>query len=339
MSADVDVVVVGGGPVGLAAAIEARLAGLTALVIEPRENTVDKACGEGLMPGALPLLARLGIDPPGMPLRGVSYLTPTRRADHLFSTGAGRGVRRTALHDALSSRAAELGVERTAGRIDAFTQDSDGVTVDGLRAGWLFGADGLHSTVRRVAGLEHPRAGARRYGLRQHFAVAPWSDMIEVHWAATAEIYVTPVAADTVGIAVLGRKSTDFHSTISGIPALAAHLDGAAAASSLRGAGPFRQRALRPSAGRVLLVGDASGYVDAVTGEGLRLGFEQARLAVEHVTDGIDYDRAWARSTRDFRRLTAALVQAATSPLRPAIVPAAVALPGVFGAVVERLAR
>ncbi|HOW01391.1 MAG TPA: FAD-dependent monooxygenase, partial [Rhodoglobus sp.] len=75
---DVDVLVVGGGPVGLASAIEARLAGLTVALVEPRDGDVDKACGEGLMPGALPLLARLGVDPDGMPLRGVSYRTETR---------------------------------------------------------------------------------------------------------------------------------------------------------------------------------------------------------------------------------------------------------------------
>lgn len=339
MSVDVDVAVIGGGPVGLATAIEARLAGLTAVIIEPRENAIDKACGEGLMPGALPLLARLGIDPPGMPLRGVSYRSPSRRADHLFRTGPGRGVRRTALHDALSARAAELGVERAVGRVESFTQDSTGVTVNGVRAGWLLGADGLHSSVRAISGLEHPRSGARRYGLRQHFAVAPWSEMIEVFWAKEAEVYVTPVAGDTVGIAILGPKGTDFDATVRGIPALAERLDGASPASSLRGAGPFQQRASKPSLGRVLLVGDASGYVDAITGEGLRLGLDQARLAVQHVTDGIDYDRAWARSTRDFRRLTSSLVMAATSPLRRAIVPAAAALPGVYGAVVERLAR
>jgi menaquinone-9 beta-reductase len=339
VSNDVDVVVVGGGPIGLASAIEARLAGLTVVVIEPRENSIDKACGEGLMPGALPLLARLGIDPPGVPLRGVSYRSPTRRADHHFTTGLGRGVRRTALHDALSLRAAELGVERVVGRVDTFTQDPTGVTVNGVRAGWLFGADGLHSSVRRIAGLEHPRSGARRYGVRRHFAATPWSDLIEVYWARHAEVYVTPVSDDTVGIAMLGPKGSDFEATVQGIPELAARLDGAAPASTLRGAGPFRQRARRPSSRRVLLVGDASGYVDAITGEGLRLGLDQARLAVHHVTAGSDYDRAWARSTRDFRRLTSSLVLAASGPLRGAIVPAAAALPRVYGAVVERLAR
>jgi flavin-dependent dehydrogenase len=337
---DVDVVVAGGGPVGLAAAIEARLAGLTVAVVEPRAGVIDKACGEGLMPGAVPLLARLGVDPEGMPLRGVSYNTPSRRADHLFRTGAGRGVRRTTLHTALIDRAAELGVERVAGRVESLAQDASGVTVNGLRAGWLLGADGLHSTVRRLVGLERgsPKR-RRRFGITRHFELEPWTDLIEIHWADRAELYVTPLAPRLVGLSMLSGPRIDFDQTISGIPALASRLAGLASSTGLKGAGPFRQRAARPSCGRVMLVGDASGYVDAITGEGLRLGFEQARLAVSRVIDGTDYDRAWARTTRDFRVLTSRLVLAATSPLRPGIVPLAAALPGLYGSVVERLAR
>lgn len=343
---DVDVIVAGGGPVGLAAAIEARLAGLSVAIVEPRADAVDKACGEGLMPGALPLLARLGVDPIGMPLLGVSYLRGSRRADHLFRTGPGRGVRRTVLHSALSDRADELGVERVPGRVESVVADATGVTAGGrgagwdLRASWLVAADGLHSTVRRLAGLERTVTGrGRRFGLRQHFEVQPWSDLIEVHWADRAEVYITPVSPTVVGVAVLGPPKTDFTATIAALPALAARLRGARPASGLRGAGPFRQRAARPSRGRVLLVGDASGYVDAITGEGLRLGFEQARLAVQHIRMGGGYDRAWRAATRDFRVLTSQLVGAATSPLRTAIVPLATALPGVYGSVVERLAR
>jgi flavin-dependent dehydrogenase len=337
---DVDVLVVGGGPVGLASAIEARLAGLSVVLIEPRDGHIDKACGEGLMPGALPLLARLGIDPEGMPLRGVSYRNGSRVVDHRFESGEGRGVRRTVLHDALAARASSLGVERMVARVESIDQDATGVTAAGVRAEWLLGCDGLHSHVRRLAGLERtvPRRG-RRFGLRQHFEIAPWNDLIEVHWTPRAEIYVTPVAPDTVGVAVLGPSHTDFDATIASVPYLAEHLAGARPVSTVRGAGPFHQRATARSSGRVLLVGDASGYVDAITGEGLRLGFEQARVAVASVLDGSSYDAAWREVTRDFRVLTSGLVRAAGSPFRSRIVPLAAGLPGVYGAIVERLAR
>jgi menaquinone-9 beta-reductase len=337
---DVDVIVVGGGPVGLACAIEARMHGLTVAVVEPRDGAIDKACGEGLMPGAVPLLERLGVDPAGTPLRGVSYNTPGRRAEHLFRTGVGRGVRRTVLHSALSARAAALGVERVRARVESIEQDASGISAAGIRGSWLFGADGLHSTVRRLAGLQASTSRARRrFGITRHFAVEPWSELVEIHWAPHAEVYVTPLAPDLVGVSLLGAPRTDFERTVAGIPALASRLDGLSSSSGLKGAGPFRQRATAPSRGRVLLVGDASGYVDAITGEGLRLGFDQARLAVQRVTDDLDYDAAWRRVTRDFRVLTSRLVLAATSPVRPAIVPLARALPGLYGAVVERLAR
>jgi len=316
------------------------MAGLSVIVVEPREGAIDKACGEGLMPGALPLLARLGVDPSGMPLRGVSYNTATRRADHLFATGEGRGVRRVVLHAALTARARELGVDRVVARVGSVEQDADGVVAAGIRGSWLFGADGLHSTVRRLAGLERPASRVRRrFGITRHFAIEPWSDLIEIHWAARAEAYVTPLAPDLVGVSLLGGRRTDFDETIASIPALAARLPGLSSSTGLKGAGPFRQRAVAPSRGRVLLVGDASGYVDAITGEGLRLGFDQARHAVAHTLGAAEYDAAWRRSTRDFRVLTSRLVLAATTPARPAIVPLARALPGLYGSVVEKLAR
>ncbi len=339
MSVDADVLIVGGGPVGLAAAIEARLAGLSVVVIEPRDGPIDKACGEGLMPGALPLLHRLGVDPPGRALRGVSYRSGDRHADHLFRGGPGRGVRRTVLHRALAARARALGAESLPGRVTAVDRDGDRVTAAGVTGRWLLACDGLHSTVRRLVGLERAPARAARYGIREHVAVAPWSELIEVHWTPAAEIYVTPVDDATVGVAVLGPRGTDLDDALAAAPALADRLSGATRVSERRGAGPFGARARRPSAGRVLLVGDSSGYVDALTGEGLRVGFEQARAAILAIQGGPEYDREWRRVTRSFRRLTRGLVTLAGSPARGAIVPAASALPGVYGAIVERLAR
>ncbi|NYF09251.1 flavin-dependent dehydrogenase [Leifsonia sp. AK011] len=336
---DVDVLVAGGGPVGLAAAIEARLAGLTVALVEPREGPIDKACGEGLMPGALPLLQRLGVDPAGMPLRGVSYRNASKRADHRFETGVGRGVRRTVLQSELADRASELGVRFVDGRVDGIEQDATGVSAAGVRASWLLACDGLHSGVRRTLGLDRPVRRGRRFGIRQHFEVAPWNDLIEVYWAEDAEVYVTPIAHDTVGIAMLGAQHADFDAVVRSIPELATALADAAPASTRRGAGPFRQRAARVRLGRVLLVGDASGYVDAITGEGLRLGIDQARVAVASLLGGAGYEREWRRVTRDFRVLTSGLVAAARSPLRGGIVPLAARLPRVYGAVVERLAR
>lgn len=342
-----DVVVAGGGPVGLVTAIEARAAGLDVLVVEPRGGPIDKACGEGLMPGALAALHRLGVDPDGHDFDGIAYVSATQRVEHRFDGTPGRGVRRTVLHAALADRAAAVGVRFATGKVSAVTQDAGSVLVDwqdaSATADWLIACDGLHSTVRRLAGLERRPvpAGRRRYGIRRHFAVAPWSPLVEVHWTPDVEAYVTPVDDGTVGVALLGPPHVDFDDALSGIPELAGHLQGAEASSSTRGAGPLRQRTARRTAGRVLLAGDASGYVDALTGEGLRVGFAQARSAVRSIVAGDPsrYERAWSRDTRDFRILTTALVAAARSPLRGRIVPAAVASPQLFGRIVDRLAR
>jgi flavin-dependent dehydrogenase len=344
---DVDVAVVGAGPIGLAAAIEARLAGLSVVVVEPRSFPIDKACGEGLMPGAVAALARLGVHPQGAAIAGFRYTDSRRSAEYRFAGASGMGVRRTSLHRALSERADEVGVERVDARVSDVVQHAGGATVGDVRASWLFACDGLHSTVRRLVGLERAPVGPvhrRRFGLRRHYELEPWTDLVEVHWASDAEAYVTPLAGGLVGVAVVGPPRTDYDAVLAQLPELSGRLRAAAGVEALRGAGPLRQRTTARSAGRVLLLGDASGYVDALTGEGIRVGLGHARAAVEAITranptPGASYDREWARVSRDFRVITSALLGAAQSPLRPLIVPTAAALPALFGAAIERLAR
>ncbi|WP_380166752.1 NAD(P)/FAD-dependent oxidoreductase [Jannaschia sp. R86511] len=349
---DADLVVLGAGPVGLAVAVEAATAGLSVVVADPRSGPTDKACGEGLMPGARRALARLGVEPaPGadaMAFRGIRYLSPGHVVSADFRAGPGLGVRRTALSQALGARAAAVGVRRVAVRAGPPRQDRDGVDVAGLRARWCVAADGLHSPTRRALGLDAPRpaAGAARdprarFGLRRHYLTAPWSEHVDVLWARDAEAYVTPVAPDVVGVAVLTCRPGDLDRQLAAFPGLQARLAGVPHASATRGAGPLRQRAVRVRAGRVLLAGDAAGYVDALTGEGITVGLATARLAVACVLadDARDYDRRWRAVSRDYRVLTEGLLLASSSPvLRRALVPAAERLPWAFRAAVDRLA-
>lgn len=337
----IDLIVAGGGPVGLATAITAAMAGLEVVIVEPRVGVIDKACGEGLMPQALTRLNTLGIDPDGVDLAGIRYLSGSRSAQAQFRAGPGRGVRRTVLHEAMLRRARAVGVTIQPGTVTEVTQTADRVHAAGLDARYLVGADGLHSGVRRTLGLAARPSGARRFGLRQHFRVAPWSDLVEVHWLPGQEVYVTPVSPDTVGVALLGPKPLDLRTAIASLPTLADHLSGAPEASSLRGAGPMRQSTTARVAGRGLLVGDAAGYVDALTGEGTRVGFAEAQAAVDAILSNQPqhYEADWRRITRSYRNLTNTLLWVGAQPrLRPMIVPTAQALPRTFTRIVDQIA-
>ena len=312
-----DLIVAGGGPVGLATALYARQAGLRVTVIEPRTGLLDKACGEGVMPSAVLRLAKLGVMPPGRPFQGITYVDGRgRRVTADFPHGPGRGVRRTALQSTIRGVAHAAGVERVTGSVGAVTHTPQGVEVavgeTTYTASYLAAADGLHSGIRQQLGLDRPTRRYRRYGLRRHFAVEPWSDHVEVHWAKDAEMYVTPVGDDLVGIAILtAHRKRTYQSWLTEFPEVAQRLLGAEPTSRVLGAGPLRQRARQVVDRRVLLVGDAAGYVDALTGEGLAVGLASAEALVEAIIVGRpeEYAHAWRDLTRTSRVLTETLLR------------------------------
>lgn len=335
----IDLLVAGGGPAGLATAIHAAQAGLDVVLAEPRPTPIDKACGEGLMPRGARSLTELGVQVTGLPLRGIRYLDGRHVAEARFLGAPGAGVRRTDLHAALARRAEQAGVAVLPVRVDAVRQDSSRVYAAGLQARYLAAADGLHSPIRRALGLVRPQGVPRRHGLRRHFTVAPWSDCVEVHWSARAEAYVTPLAAELVGVAVLTGERGSFDEQLAAFPALVERLRGAAR-EPVRGAGPMRQRVRSRVAGRVLLVGDAAGYVDALTGEGLSLALAGAAALVRCVREGRPdaYEHAWRTATRRHRALTQALLWTRhQASLAPHIVPVAARLPWIFSGLVNGL--
>ncbi|WP_433167606.1 NAD(P)/FAD-dependent oxidoreductase [Kribbella sp. CA-247076] len=209
------------------------------------------------------------------------------------------------------------------------------------RAG-IRGQLGLTALSRAArAGASPGAAPAVRRGLRRHFSVSPWTDLVEVYWSRLGEAYVTPVADDLVGVAILTSERGTFDSHLDAFPALKRRLSGANPANAVMGAGPLRQRVRARVAGRVLLVGDAAGYVDALTGEGIAVALRTSAELVECIVDNRpeDYEAAWRRVSWECRLLTGSLLWARNrSLLAPRIVPAATLLPGVYSHIVNRLA-
>jgi menaquinone-9 beta-reductase len=283
----VDVAIAGAGPAGLAAAIHAARGGLSVVVFEREELPRDKACGEGIMPPGLQALERLGVRgqldaSDCAPIRGIRYLERDgSMLEGRLPGNGGLGVRRTALARVLLERARVEGVQlhpRTTVRAHRRSEGSIQVETDAgtWEAAVLVAADGLASPLRAAEGLDLPARGPRRFGLRQHVRLRPWSDFVEVHLLDQLEAYVTPVGAERVGVAFLwedGRvpPQVSWAALVERVPALAERLRGAEADSTPRGAGPLRRRALTRVRARFVLLGDAAGYVDAITGEGLSL--------------------------------------------------------------------
>jgi flavin-dependent dehydrogenase len=292
-SFEFDVAIAGGGPAGLAVAIAARQNGLSAIVFERRASPPDKACGEGVMPPAVRALEELGVR--GLIDSDYTYPLDAIRvvqedgttADAALPAPGGLGVRRVALTAAMMHRAQQVGAEiRPRSSVLGFKVEGAGVTVDTdcgpVRARFLAAADGLSSRLRTLAGLDLAQVGPPRFGMRQHFRIAPWGRSVEIHLASGLEAYVTPVGAGRVGIAFLwedhggARECASIESFVERFPALKRRIDGAAIDSRPRGAGPMARRVRSRVANRFALVGDAAGYVDAITGEGISLALVSA---------------------------------------------------------------
>jgi flavin-dependent dehydrogenase len=285
-----DVLVVGGGPAGLATAIAARRHGLSVVVADGAIPPIDKPCGEGLMPDGVEALCGLGVTIPegdAYPFRGIRFVSDGIRAEAAFPRGTAYGIRRTHLHRIMMDHAAACGV-RMLWQAVVTGLHPEGALVAGelVRAHWVVGADGASSRVRGWAKLgQHelhaPQKENRRFGFRLHYRVAPWTDFMELHWGRHCQIYVTPVSREEVCLALVSsspKLRLRIEDALGEFPELSAHLKDAEHASSERGAITVTRKFRRVYRGRTVLVGDASGGVDAITGEGLSLGFRQATL-------------------------------------------------------------
>lgn len=347
MGEDHDLVIVGGGPAGLATAIEAQRAGLAAVVLDRRQHPIDVACGEGLMPSGVDLLHGMGVgieeSETGV-FRGIRFLDGEVEAVARWTTGVGLGVRRTVLHRALVHRAEELGADLRWGTTVRVLEGGEVLTDDErLRGRFVVAADGRLSRVRRMAGIATSIPARRRCGVRRHYRRAPWTDTVDVYWSEGGEAYVTPVGPEMIGIAMLTQtRPLDFDRQLRQFPELARRLVGAPIVSRDRGAGPFGHRPEMVVRGHVALVGDASGSLDPITGEGLSVAFAQARSLVRAIQrDSLaSYVADHRRIMRAPRFLTEMLLVAEARPwLRRRMIRVFAAVPWLFNRIVDAVGR
>lgn len=299
------VVVIGGGPAGLATAIGFARANVRTLLVERRTFPIDKPCGEGLLPNGVAALERIGLDRAavaraGQPISGIRYESARGRvADLAFEAESGLGLRRTCLSSLLAGYARSLpaldirtGVT-AAVRVDSKPRPTPIVTIgdDEIAPRLVVAADGLHSGVRRMAERPPRDMSPRRWGVRQHYEGPPWTDRVEVSFADGVEAYVTPLV-DGVNVAWLwdrdraavGAGPDLVPSLTARLPRLAARLSGRRAIGPALAAGPFFQRPPRETGDGLVCVGDAGGYVDPLTGEGVGLALRQAEIVVRELT-------------------------------------------------------
>jgi flavin-dependent dehydrogenase len=282
-----DVFVIGGGPAGLAAAIAARRKGFSVTVADGAEPPIDKACGEGLMPETQAALRELGVELPervGYHFRGIQFVQGAVHVAADLPEGRGIGIRRTLLHELLILEA-EKRVVKLLWKTAVTGITSKGVRLQGgaMTAQWIIGADGGGSRVRRWSGLNASVRSSYRIASRRHYRIRPWTEYMEIYWGPREQAYVSPISSEEVCIVVLGEsvENVDFARGLEAMPELRERLAGAELCSRERGSVTETHSLRQVWRGNVALVGDASGGVDAITGEGLRLAFRQAIALAE----------------------------------------------------------
>lgn len=286
MSEHAHVVVIGAGPAGIATAIAASQKGLQAVVLDARMPPIDKPCGEGLLPHGVAALRTLGIhlnSDIAVPFAGIRFVDENSSACAKFPDATGFALRRVRLHQLLVERANQAGVVFHWGT-RVTDMSSRHVTAGSTRIPytWLIGADGQNSAVRRWAKLGPLRASGKRFGFRQHFQVRSWPNVVDVYWNEHCQMLTTPTDAQEVCVSVLSRDpGLRIGQALPLFPALAEELRDATPASRELGNTTSLNRLPAVSRGRVALVGDASGSVDAITGHGLTLAFQQAIFLAE----------------------------------------------------------
>lgn len=306
-----DVVVIGGSVAGAATATHLARRGLDVLVLEQSAKAARKACGEGVFPAGVVALERLGAAEPlaltGHPLQGVQFVAGSHAATARFADGKhGLGLARPGLDEAVRAAAMKAGVEFAFGvRAEGLRGHEGRVTAVRTNTGEFearvfVAADGLGSRFRRLARLEGGQPGDR-YGVSAHVAVdddpGPY---VRVFFEDRYEIYLTPVGPKLLNVAVLTRRP-EMQAFRGGTTGAFQALLSRTNASELRGAelvdepiaaGPFPRGCRRSWRGNFVLTGDAAGFLDGITGEGISTALRSAELCADAVAQHLNNESA-----------------------------------------------
>ncbi len=306
--------IVGAGIAGSSLAIALARQGREVVLLDRSRFPREKACGEGLMPAGVAALDRLGVPIRGEKFYGIRYHHRDRVARGEFPRGAfGLGVRRWHLDATLLEHArAERNVcVVTEARVDAPRFENDrvcGVRVGDLeyRASLVVAAEGANSVMRHKLGWDASRK-ARRHAVRQHFRVPrarePW---VDVYLSPMQETYVSPLPGNEVLVAAMGEGAM-IPEEWSRFEALDAPL----------GAAPLTVRATQRVSPGCVLLGDAAGNCDPITGGGMSQALLSAELLAECLRDSRSleaFDRAREAMLRKYRALTAGVLTLSRTP-------------------------
>ena len=329
---DAEVLVVGGGPAGAATATWLARAGHDVLLLEKARFPREKPCAEFLSPGLSDILERLGVLDT---LRATQAAWPrgmvvgTERASFLVAYGGaddptGRsalGIPRPIFDQILldHARAAGARVQERLRVLGAVVDNGrvvgvrarDAVGEVALRARFVVAADGMRSAVARSLDLDLPIHWPRRLGLVARYASVPGIGHFgEMHVGRDLYCGLAPTGNGVVNVALVGglaAKHADesveryFERRLAELPGAVATLGTARRITPIRGVGPLARRVRRVAGPGYLLVGDAAGFLDPFTGEGVYRalrGAELAAAAVERAlrrADGLPVGYARAR--------------------------------------------
>jgi flavin-dependent dehydrogenase len=329
-----DAVVVGGGPAGSACAIELARRGARVRLFEKARFPRPKACGEGLLPHGVEALARLGIAFDAPRVRGLRFVSPSgHTAESDFPSGQGLVVRRDRFDEALFRAAAA-----TPG-VDA----REGEPWDGVEGRWTIGADGLRSGFHRRPEFPAAPPATRRVGLSTHATGLDIDrERVEVLIHEHGEIYLAPSDGGEALVACLFRELPEgpdpVVETLLSLELLRGRVRGLKLTTPVLACAPLGLRVGAVAAGRVLLVGDAAGAPDPVTGEGMSLALLSARAAAEAVAadDASLYERERRRLSAGAEWLGRWLLRATRYPsIADRVVASLGARPELFAKLLE----